>query len=666
MLLQLKAIQFNHNSSCASCDAFNIRKNEQDLIEIPEWRRGMSTKPEHSPAAYACLETQGNTLTIKANFSFEGASPQDVCIRALDVNFHQEPVSGSNLSAEEVQLLQNLITDPAGNVIGEVKPKTITVNAGETGFQPFDLQRVRIWDAGVGVNDIVWRWQYCVNGTKDWIDLAVTTHRIYTVVQVPRGPWEQDPTSTQLPWVEVLDFACDWASGTKNADDAAAMITRRVNGLGPNVIHFDMCNHASSHYSDNNNFDCTAFLCRLRGKTGHGPRVNCSDCAAIISTFANSLGCDLEQSPMWPPIPGLPFFPLNEHLRIGLPDRMSGGFIYHEVAWEGQAQESDEVFDACVQVDGDDDPGTFSALLPTNLLFGAIGQRGYRFRLVLTGNEGLCIARPDLKTRRRLGHVSSPRALAEALNLVKGVYSYNLWKKAPGQGTRQFIFDYFFGDFALPGWHIVNQRHSSTRGKRPFIQSFWKRTEGADDVVLRIDVCEGSIWTEAREILLTFLTGFQLPGIELQTYQPELGDVALAGPEPCTILFATANLALLVRNVGRDVFPVMDIVTAMTERLLHPPLIPRESNASFKFGKEFRFETGEAFLGNSMHIIEDSHSSVPREFYQFFAPKGEVFLRGEELFYRPLEVGQHTLDIFAVNNEGAVPTQQLSLTVRNY
>jgi hypothetical protein len=364
------------------------------------------------------LETQGNTLAIKANFCFEGASPQNVCIRALDANFHQEPVNGSNLSTEEVQLLHNLIPDPAGNVIGEVKPKIITVNSGETGFQLFDLQRVRIWDAGVGVNDIVWRWQYCVKGTKDWIDLAVTTHRIYTVVQVPKGPWEQDPASTQLPWVEVLDFACDWASGTKNADDAAAMITRRVNGLGPNVIHFDMCNHASSHYSDNNNFDCTAFLCRLRGETGHGSRVNCSDCAAIIATFANSLGGDLEQSTMRPPTPGIPFFPLKEHLRIGLPNRMQEGFIYHEVAWEGQAGESDEVFDACLQVDGDDDPCTFSALLPTNLLFGAIGQRGYRFRLVLTGFEGRCIARSDLKTRRRLGHVSSPRALPEVLNLL--------------------------------------------------------------------------------------------------------------------------------------------------------------------------------------------------------------------------------------------------------
>jgi hypothetical protein len=216
----------------------------------------------------------------------------------------------------------------------------------------------------------------------------------------------------------------------------------------------------------------------------------------------------------------------------------------------------------------------------------------------------------------------------------------------------------------LPGWQIVNQRHSGIRGERPFIQSFWKKTEWADDVVLRIDVCEGSIWTDAREILLTFLTEFQLPGIEFRPHQPELGDVALAGPEPCTILFATANLAFLVRNVGTEVLPVMEIATAINKNLLHPPLISGESNTPFKFAKEFRFGTDETFLGDIIQIKENSPGSVPGQFYQFFAAKGEVFLRGRELFYRPLEVGQHTLNIFVVDKMGAVPTQQLSLTVR--
>lgn len=667
MLLRLKEILFNHDSSSANTDAFNIRKNEQDPLDLPEWR-GVSSNPKDSPAAYARFETEGKTLTIKANFTFDGADAQKVSICALDANFHREKPFGANLSELEVGLLQDLVPNSKGNVLGSVQATPITLSTGETGFQSFNLEDVRIQDAGVGIHDIVWRWQYQVDGTNDWLDLAVTIHRIYTVVRVPKAPWSQEhkPSNTQLPWIEVLDKACEWAGGAMNVDEAAERIARTVNGLGPTVIHFDNCNHASSHYSDSNNFDCTAFLRRLRGEPGHGPRVNCTDCAAMVSSFSNSLGCDLEQSRMYPAEP-LPAFGLRQHLRIGLPEWTNiGAFVYHEVAWEGECRENDELFDACLHVDGDDDPGTLTALLPANLRFGFIGQPGYRFRLVPLGSEGTCLPRPSLKRRRKLAPVTSPRAVAEALDAVKDVYAYDSWKSSDAPGTKHFLLDYFFGDFVLPGWRIVRQRQSGTRGRRPFIQSFWKRAQDVDDVVLRIDLCEGSVWTDARELLLTFLTDFQLPGIRLQKEQPEFGDVALAGPEPCVILFATANLAFLIRSVGRAVTPVTDIIAAIINKsLLNPPLIPPLERA-FIPTRRFRFEVDEAFLGSTIRIREEpAPPSAPRQFYQFFSKAGEVLLQDESLFYRPLAVGLHTLNIVAVDERGAVPTQQLQLNVRS-
>ena len=45
-------------------------------------------------------------------------------------------------------------------------------------------------------------------------------------------------------------------------------------------------------------FECTQFLDRLRGGPGLGGTVNCTDCAVIVSTFSNALGCDLWQSRM--------------------------------------------------------------------------------------------------------------------------------------------------------------------------------------------------------------------------------------------------------------------------------------------------------------------------------------------------------------------------------
>jgi hypothetical protein len=102
MSLRLEAILFNHDLCSATVDAFNLRKNEHDALQLPEWRPGVSTNPKDSPTAYARSETQGNTLTIKVDFSFDGAGDRE--IRARDANLHREALNGPDLSQQEVEL----------------------------------------------------------------------------------------------------------------------------------------------------------------------------------------------------------------------------------------------------------------------------------------------------------------------------------------------------------------------------------------------------------------------------------------------------------------------------------------------------------------------------------------------------------------------------------
>ena len=143
-----------------------------------------------------------------------------------------------------------------------------------------------------------------------WHHFAITRHRLYFVLNVPTGPWNADTGEYPAPWADVLDYACRWAEGATSTDMAAAMITQNVYALGPSIVTYDCPGGGSSHYSLGN-FDCTAFIERLRGGIGNGIYVNCSDCATIVSTFANAVGCDLWQSRMgWG-------FALNELLAIG-------------------------------------------------------------------------------------------------------------------------------------------------------------------------------------------------------------------------------------------------------------------------------------------------------------------------------------------------------------
>lgn len=407
MSVQLDSITFNHDSTSATADAINLRRNATEPVIVPEWRHGATINPEDSPAAYAQNPTRGHTITIKARFHRTDANLRSVRIRAVDAD--TSPPQPTGCLAWLFWLLLVLIRALTGNVLGEVRARTVHfLPTGATAPETFTLRRVRLWRVGVGVYTTNWRWQYRRKG--HWVDFATTSHRIYVLLDVPTAPWQQAPyadTNLQLPWTEVLDHACRWAASANTPDTAASLVTSAVYHLGPARVEYDCPGGGSSHYSSPA-FDCTAFLDRLRGGTGNGQYVNCSDCATIVSTFANAVGADLWQSRM-----GFGF-ELNPILAIGSSTwepacessgyGWTGSFSYHEVAWKGACGVNEHVFDGCLQVDGDADPTTApqTPLLPRNLRFGNSGDGDYRDRLATPAGRATCAPQPGTRTRRAI------------------------------------------------------------------------------------------------------------------------------------------------------------------------------------------------------------------------------------------------------------------------
>ncbi|MDX1615246.1 MAG: hypothetical protein R3300_13110 [Candidatus Promineifilaceae bacterium] len=406
MSITLEAVKFNHDPNYASNDALNIRKNANQFVSVPEWRRGISVNPEDSPAAYAIKETQGNTVTIKARFKRTDPEIQQLEVRAVDPTVDPpEPRGCLNFL---IWLLRSILRALFGNVLGEVQARQITFqDNGWTNYETFELQNLRLWSAGVGIRTTTWRWQYRHGPSASWNNFATSSHRIYSLLEVPKAPWQQAPysgTNTQLPWTEVLDYACRWAFLAGDRDSAATQITQNVYDLGPSVMEYDCPGGGSHHYAfppgDPTSFDCTAFLELLGGGIGNGSLVNCTDCATIVSTFTNILGCDLWQSRM-----GYSF-DLNPLLAIGSntwePACGWSGFNYHEVAWKGGCTADDEVFDACLQVDGDADPTSapHTPLLPTNMRFGNPGDGQYRDRLATPAGRSNCNPQPGWRRHK--------------------------------------------------------------------------------------------------------------------------------------------------------------------------------------------------------------------------------------------------------------------------
>lgn len=561
----LKAIQFNHNCTAATHDALNIRFNETQAVELPEWRRGITFTPQQSPAAYAINETRGNTLTIKA--SFTGTANGEIWVRAVQARPEARQARGCNPVGWLSSPAQSFAARRA-NVLGEVKERKITFDAnGHTELKEFELESVLVWRAGISVSNTEWRWQFRATRGDRWTDFALTSHRIYTVLEIPKCPWEQmpyDDSNTQLPWAEALEVACDWAAGAQDVDEAATLVTHNVNDLGLSLVSYS----GSSIYACPN-FDCRKFLDLLKNGIGLGPALNCSDCATIVSSFANLLGCDLWQSLIGP------VFNTNPIKKIGSQVRATTTFSGHEVAWRGYATADDEVFDACLQVDGDPDPSQdpFHPLLATNLRFGKPGEKTYRFRLSppppVNGTD-LCRPFPDQKQHRPIG-ISIPGNCesfdAVLLDFARQHFKFEAWNDSDPAWQSLSMPDHYIQETIFPGWELVSPpQHPKIINVPEVTQAVWRSVGENTKALLRIDLFRCRTWGEARLFALQRLARFQELNVQpLET--PALGDVAFVETGEVSVLFVRSEHVVIVRSVGRKPFQVTKIALMLDQQL---------------------------------------------------------------------------------------------------
>lgn len=571
MNVSLEAIKFNHNSSSAATDGLNIRRNETRSVTIPEWQRGSSVNPEDSPAAYSLYDTFGNTLTIQAKFKCSDPDTQAIEVRAVDGALYSSPSWALGFIRFFTWVLRSVFRRSAGSVLGEVKRRYVYLSAGETEFETFELENVRIWEAGIGLHDIVWCWQYRHHSSQSWTDFATSRHRIYTVLREPTKPWLQKPfdnTNTQIPWTEVLDYACRWAAGVKNIDEAAIGITRNVYDLGPKTVFYPK-DDTSPHYVGwfFQYFNCTLFLDRLRGGVGNGYHVNCTDCAAFVSTFANILGCDLWVSQM-------NAFKSNPIKLIGQKDWTVHDFDYHEVAWKGECDENEPVFDACLLVDGDDYPDREpqKPQLPGNLRFGASSDRQYRFRLV-SPRAGREAALPQPKTTRTRRKVSSADFFKVAqCSAHPGVsdtsdsfYDFVAYL-VPNRLDEKFLLWLFAsGEGALLGWRLHHANLFMREDSPSVIETLWTPPDDTTEIALRLDAYICNTKTVAHNLLLEFVKLFQMPVL---TGDESVGDIAVVGPEKVTVIFARSEFVLAVRNAGRQMISMFDIAYQLDQLII--------------------------------------------------------------------------------------------------
>lgn len=522
MNVTLEAIKFNHDPTGNTTGAFNIRRNEQEPIQIPEWQKGESVRSEDSPAAYALDHVKKLDFNIKAKFSVPNSSLKKLTIKA---------VLEDSVKGEEFDKLTAESRSAADRRLGETEETEINFKRGQSGFQTFTLNDERIWDRGVGVRDLTWRWHYSQPSTsKTWTEFAVTHHRIYTVLCRPTDPWKpgsSDESDTQVPWTDVLDYACRWAATTTNVDDGATQVTQRMIMLGhEGVLHYDNPNSGAVNFTYERPFmfDCSDFLRLLSGqKNVQGRAVNCDDCAAVVVSFANILGCNLNEGRTGG------FYP-RRHLRIGSAGISGGKFSHHTTAWKGRCTESDQVFDACLQLNSARDKAQSPEwFVPTNMIFGMPDQQEYRFLLASVPEK--CI--PRKKPRRRSIGQPKKHEISKARLLMLAKTNPLLSAAIEKRG--------------LLMWRSTDYRLLDAKGAKFLFQSFWKH-RSYDQTSLGIDAYECSSAEAAHDFMNIILKTFQLAGIRDQ--RTDFGDSGFANSNYYALVFRRKRFVFRFRNTG--------------------------------------------------------------------------------------------------------------------
>ncbi len=383
--MKIEEVHFNHDTSAASSDALNIRKNAAGgLIVAPEWKDGQSPQP----AAYASAAI-GNEVTIKCRFS--GGPPNGSRkIRAIDA--YLPPAVPSGCVGWLLSLIGQILRALFGNILGDAQKATVAFDgAGNSGLESFVLINHKLTTSSVGVHTTTWKWQ--VKHNKKWLDFGTTQHKIYLVLDIPNGPWDQSPAgnNTQLPWTDALDKACLWALGAKTKGEAAAKITEAINGH-PNQSYTPV-----TMFGFTPPYQLTSYMNQI--DSGLPFSLNCTDCADAVTTFANLLGCDLWEGRFFNMVTRR-FLPLNGNPAVD-GDWVSWSWGYHEICWLNAIGQNQNIYDGCLQVDMDDNysDAVHIPRNPIKMRFGMNGPDDYRFRLIQSGTGNL----ENIPRRRAVG-----------------------------------------------------------------------------------------------------------------------------------------------------------------------------------------------------------------------------------------------------------------------
>jgi hypothetical protein len=138
------------------------------------------------------------------------------------------------------------------------------------------------------------------------------------------------------------------------------------------------------------------------------------------------------------------------------------------------------------------------------------------------------------------------------------------WYGRGGRGRRS-LKGFRFNGSELPGWTLQRVRLDE-QAQPPLLRSLWSRGDAMNEL-LAVDVFECASVRGAHEQLLEALGNIESDAVERRTAQNAPGDVAFALADTL-LVFARANVVVLLRNAGPTVVSVDEVARALDALLV--------------------------------------------------------------------------------------------------
>ncbi len=265
---------------------------------------------------------------------------------------------------------------PIRIVISEANPETAGANEGISPGGTVNFVAKTALSNAVQKNTLGYTFSFEYQDGLAWVDIPgsiSTTHTVYTIFDKPMLTDSATPVAPYLPWVKVVDIAVAWIDGPATENGVCGTIVEQVNTFFG--IQYDT-NVGACHYTTggltSHTMEMSDFIDDYDASTF--TTVNCSDCACLVSTFANTIGVDHKYQILGYSTGSIP---LNYMIPIGhaawvIP--FSGAFSYHAVPTKDEA---DTISDACCTLDNDSNPSSspFTPILPVNMNYNTYKQK---------------------------------------------------------------------------------------------------------------------------------------------------------------------------------------------------------------------------------------------------------------------------------------------------